>query len=128
MADQRSAAYPALEGADRALIVQSSSRPGRLRFHRQKLQLVFSAMRHFAEELEGRGIEVDYRRAPTLAAGLEEHLAEFQPEAVALLEPNTVGAGKRLAGIDPRVELVEGTLFLTDPADFARGAGRAEGE
>ncbi|MFM8518975.1 MAG: cryptochrome/photolyase family protein [Solirubrobacterales bacterium] len=122
LADQLSAANPALEGADRALIVQSSSRPGRLRFHRQKLQLVFSAMRHFAEELEGRGIEVDYRRAPTLAAGLEEHLAEFQPEAVTLLEPSSVGAGERLAGDDPRVELVEGTLFLTDPADFARWA------
>ena len=45
LADQLSTANAALDGADRALIVQSSSRPGRLRFHRQKLQLVFSAMR-----------------------------------------------------------------------------------
>ena len=122
LADQLSTANPVLEGADRVLIVESATRPGRLRFHRQKLHLVFSAMRHFAADLESAGREVDYRRAPTLTDGLRAHLVDFEPESVALLEPNTLGAGERLADADPRVELVEGTLFLTDPAQFAEWA------
>jgi len=119
LADQLSSGNPVLEGADRVLIVESGSRPGRLTFHRQKLHLVFSAMRHFAADLEKRGVEVDYRRAPSLAAGLREHLADYDPDSVALLEPNTLGAGERLADIDRRVEVVDGALFLTDPARFA---------
>ena len=122
LADQLSLGNPALEGADRVLIVESASRPGRLRFHRQKLHLVFSAMRHFAAGLEGSGVEVDYRRASSLAQGLRDHMADHAPDSVALMEPNTLGAGARLAGLDDRVELVEGSLFLTEPARFAEWA------
>ncbi len=119
LADQLSADNPALEGADRLLMVEARLRPGKVRFHRQKLHLVWSAMRHFAEEKRERGLEVDYRTAATLTEGLRHHIEEFDPAGVALLEPNTLGAGERLASLDSRVEIVKGSLFLTDPADFA---------
>ena len=122
LADQLSAANPALEGADRVLMVESAVRPGGLSFHRQKLHLVFTAMRNFAEETRRRGIEVDYRRAGSLAEGLAGHVAAHEPDSVVVLEPNRLGAGERLEKLDPRVEILDGTLFLTDPARFAEWA------
>ncbi|MFM9043019.1 MAG: cryptochrome/photolyase family protein [bacterium] len=122
LADQLSGDNPALEGADRLLMIEARRRPGRVRFHRQKLHLVWSAMRHFAAEQAAGGMDVDYRSAETLTDGLRQHLVEFDPDSVALLEPNTLGAGERLAATDPRVETVEGCLFLTHPGDFAEWA------
>jgi deoxyribodipyrimidine photolyase-related protein len=128
LADQLSRDNPALEGADRVLMVESRARPGGLSFHRQKLHLVFTAMRNFAAGLaDTDGIQVDYRKAPTLADGLRAHLADHEPEAVRLLEPATLGAGDRLAGLDPRVEVLDGGLFLTSPDEFAEwAAGRKQ--
>jgi deoxyribodipyrimidine photolyase-related protein len=122
LADQLSPENPALEGADRVLMVESLAAAGRLPFHRQKLHLVWSAMRHFARELERDGVEVDYRKAASLTDGLAGHIARFNPDSVALLEPATIGAGKRLSSPEQRVELVEGGLFLTSPADFQEWA------
>ena len=122
LADQLSSDNPALEEADRVLMVESAVRPGGLAFHRQKLHLVFTAMRNFAEEMEGRGLEVDYRRSSSLSDGLAGHIAEYSPEAVRILEPNRIGAGERLAALDPSVEVVDGTLFLTEPERFAEWA------
>ncbi len=122
LGDQISAANPALDGADRVLMVESLAGGGRLAFHRQKLHLVWSAMRHFAQDLERRGIEVDYRREPSLKEGLLAHVESFDPDSVSLLDPATIGAGARLAALDRRVEVVDGGLFLTSPADFASWA------
>jgi len=60
LGDQLSHDNPALEGADRVLLVESSAKLASGRWHRQKLHLVLSAMRHFAAELEERGVQVDY--------------------------------------------------------------------
>jgi hypothetical protein len=63
LADQLSHGNPALAGADRVLLVESEAKLRSARFHRQKLHLVLAAMRHFARELEERGVAVEYRRA-----------------------------------------------------------------
>lgn len=44
-------------------------------------------MAHFAAELRDEGFAVDYRHAPTLAAGLREHVAEFDVARVVAMEP-----------------------------------------
>ena len=119
LADQISAKNPALAGAHRVLMIESLAGAGRLVFHRQKLHLVWSAMRHFARDLERRGIEVDYRREPSLREGLLGHIERFDPDSVALINPSTLGAGAKLAGLDHRVEVLDDGLFLTSPADFA---------
>jgi deoxyribodipyrimidine photolyase-related protein len=78
-------------------------------------------MRRFADDLRDRGIEVDCRRARSLATGLRSHVREHRPETVALLEPRRLGAGERLAAL-PRVEIVPGGLFLIAPDEFAAWA------
>jgi deoxyribodipyrimidine photolyase-related protein len=126
LGDQLSLDNPALEGAERVLMVESQAKLRSAPFHRQKLHLLLSAMRHFAEDLRASGIEVDYRRAGSLAAGLREHVHDHRPDEVALLEPTHASAHERLAALEP-VRLVRGTLFLTHPsefADWAEGRGR----
>ena len=123
LGDQLSLDNPALDGADRVLIVESRAKlaSGPVGFHRQKLHLVLVAMRAFANEARGRGLEVDYRRARSLATGLRAHVREHRPDSVGVLEPKRLGAGERLARL-PRVEVVPGGLFLTSPEDFAEWA------
>ena len=123
LGDQLSLDNALLDGADRVLIVESRAKlaSGPPPFHRQKLHLILVAMRAFANELRERGVEVDYRAAPSLASGLRAHVRQHRPDGVAVLEPKRIGAGERLARM-PRVEVVEGGLFLTSPADFAEWA------
>lgn len=113
LGDQLSHDNPALEGAGRVLMIESEAKLRGAPWHRQKLQLVLSAMRHFAAELREGGIDVDYRREPTYAAGVRAHGAA----RVRLLEPNSLAARRKLGGLSG-VELVRGTLFLTHPDDF----------
>ena len=64
-------------GEARVLLIESSSVLDRRPFHQQKLVLVWSAMRHFAAELEQAGWAVDQRQAASfseaLAAWLGDH-------------------------------------------------------
>jgi deoxyribodipyrimidine photolyase-related protein len=121
LGDQLSLDNPALEGANRVLMVESEAKLRSAPFHRQKLHLLLSAMRHFAEDLRERGIEIDLRRSTSLAEGLREHVAAHRPDEVALLEPTNALAHRRLSALE-RVRLVHGTLFLTHPSEFAKWA------
>jgi deoxyribodipyrimidine photolyase-related protein len=125
LGDQLSLDNPALEGADRVLLVESEAKLRSGRFHRQKLHLMLSAMRHFGAGLEDRGVAVDHRRAPTLRAGLEDHVRQFAPDEVVVLEPASA-AGRDALGALPRVRLLEGSLFLTDAEEFAGWAAGRE--
>jgi len=122
LGDQLSRSNPALEGADRVLMVESLAVAGRLEYHRQKLHLLWTAMRRFRDELCRDGFEVDYRGAPSMAAGLRGHLSAHDPDRVLLLDPPRLGAGSRLTALDDRVRVVEGGLFLTSPEYFAQWA------
>src|SRR5579875_2920623 len=121
LGDQLSLDNPVLEGADRVLLVQSTAALRARRFHRQKLHLVLVAMRHFADDLRERGTPVDFVTAESLADGLDQHRASARPDTVRLLKPHSA-AGVRTLGRLMGVELVDGSLFLTDPADFAQWA------
>ena len=89
LGDQLVERHPALAEAEkgyhrdniRVVMVESARRTRRLPYHRKKLVLLFSAMRHYARELEGRGFQVDYVRSASTLAGLIEHLESWQPAA-----------------------------------------------
>src|SRR5579875_1530184 len=121
LGDQLSLDNPVLEGADRVLLVQSTAALRARRFHRQKLHLVLVAMRHYADDLRARGLAVDLVRADSLAAGLAAHRARRSPDRVRLLAPHSA-AGRRALLRLPGVERAPGSLFVSDPERFARGA------
>jgi deoxyribodipyrimidine photolyase-related protein len=110
LGDQLSLANPALDSADRVLLVQSTAALTARRFHRQKLHLVLVAMRHFADDLRDQGRTVDFVRADSLAAGLRSHREQHRPDRVRLLAPHSAGGRRVLARLDG-VEIVDGSLF-----------------
>ncbi len=89
LGDQLSHANPALEGADRVLMIESRAALTRLRYHRRRRHLVLSAMRHFAAELRAKGVEVDYRQSGTMAEALHGDIV--------CAAPNDAGARRRLS-------------------------------
>ena len=78
-------------------------------------------MRHFADDLRRRGVVVDLIRADSFADGVARHREHRHPEQIRLLAPSSAAGRRSLARL-PGVEIVPGSLFLTDPDDFARWA------
>ena len=108
----------------RVLLVVSTAKLTERRWHVQKAHLVVSAMRHFAADLEDRGYEVDLRRADSLRAGFEGHVAQFQPDAIRAMEPASLPGRRLLDDLD--VEVVDNDHFLCHWRDFADWAGDRE--
>ncbi len=108
----------------RVLLVVSGAKLTARRWHVQKLHLVVSAMRHFAAELEDRGFDVDLRRAPTMRAGLEAHVAEYRPDLVRAMEPASLTGDRLLrdlagsGSLPCGLEVVDSDHFLCHWRDF----------
>ena len=66
LGDQLSLTLSSLEGLSAGeatiLMMEVGDEATYVRHHKQKIVLIFSAMRHFAEELRTAGFEVDYVR------------------------------------------------------------------
>jgi deoxyribodipyrimidine photolyase-related protein len=109
-----------LRGTDpartRVLMVVSTAKLQERRWHVQKAHLLISAMRHFAAELDAAGYTVDLRRAESMRAGFEAHVAEFAPDRVRAMEPASLPGGRLLAALD--VEVVDNDHFLCHWRDF----------
>ena len=102
-------------------MIESEHKLRAARWHRQKLHLVLSAMRHFAEELRERGMEVDYRRAPT-----RRPASARTARSRAVARPHSAGAYERLGGLTG-VELVPARCSPATPTTSGRGPRSAGG-
>jgi len=71
----------------RVLLIESSGVLLWRAYHRQKLVLVWSAMRHFAAELSSAGWQVDYHEASGFAEALEPWLADHSITELHMMEP-----------------------------------------
>lgn len=124
------AEHPALQGADRVLMVESFSNLRRKTWHAKKLIFILSAMRHCAELLRERGLAVDYRRATSIGEALKAHIAEYQPERIQCVPPHDYAAdqlmrqrAEQLAAQGIAVRFVEDDpAFLCSRAAFASWA------
>lgn len=132
LGDQLLSNHPALAGHPpgqlRVVMVENEARFARHPYHKKKQVLLKSAMRHYAERLRGQGYWVDYRRAPTLAAGLGAHIAEFQPNRlVAMAASEYAGRGwqrQRMASaLGVAVDVLPNTQFLVGQFDPHPQAG-----
>jgi deoxyribodipyrimidine photolyase-related protein len=78
---------------DVVLMVEVHDETTYVRHHKQKIAFLFSAMRHFAEELRERGITVDYVRldaaenSGSFTGELRRALARHTPRGVIVTEP-----------------------------------------
>jgi deoxyribodipyrimidine photolyase-related protein len=129
LGDQLTLASSALAGRDpetaTVLMVESVSRAVRRPYHKQKLVLMWSAMRHFADELRSLGYEVDYYElAPSMRDGLERHVNKHRPSRLHIMESAEHGASASLAALATNAgvecEHLLNTLFISDRAAFAK--------
>jgi deoxyribodipyrimidine photolyase-related protein len=100
----------------RVLMIESFDKISSRKWHIQRIHLIVAAMRRFAEELQGRGYSVDYRRATSFRDGIDAHRAEFRPTRVIATEPNSWSARQLLDQLG--VEQVRSNQFLCHPDDF----------
>ena len=84
LGDQLVAEHTALKAVTgiasvQVLLIESSQRARKLPYQRKKLVLLFSAMRHYADELRQQGFDVDYVKATSFAEGLQDHVNRCGP-------------------------------------------------
>ncbi len=103
------------------LFVQSDAKLASKSWHRQRAHLVLAGMHRLAAELRDEGFHVDHRRAGSLAAGLAEHIEEYQPHSVIATEPASWDGRELMEGLG--VELTRTDQFLCHPDEFAEWAG-----
>jgi deoxyribodipyrimidine photolyase-related protein len=124
LGDQLNRSFAGFDGVTpethRILMVVSSAKVTSGRRHRQRLHLVLTAMRRFADELRAEGFEVDERPAADLAAGVEAHRRDFDPGVVRVMEPTSWDALRLAERLG--CGLVRSNKFLCHYGDFATWA------
>ncbi|WP_148413404.1 cryptochrome/photolyase family protein [Haloferax sp. KTX1] len=130
LGDQLDPSAAPLQSDDRVLMIEAHAFGDRLPYHPQKLALVFSAMRHFRDDLRDRDYEVTYVEAETFGEGLDRYFEAAPGDDLVAMDPPSHGAGERLRELvsarGGSLTLVENDLFLTTPADFDDWAGDAD--
>ena len=90
LGDQLSPHHSLLDPAQRhervVVMIETLGRMRARRYHKRKVALVLSAMRHYAADLRAAGWTVDYREADSFTEGLREHVAAYQPQRLLMLE------------------------------------------
>jgi deoxyribodipyrimidine photolyase-related protein len=81
---------------DIILMIEARSRANWKKYHKKKLVLIFSAMRHFAEALKEQGYRVDYRVEDSFSIGWKKHHKAFAPREVIFHEPTDYAMRKLL--------------------------------
>ncbi|WP_416839422.1 cryptochrome/photolyase family protein [Haloferax sp. DFSO52] len=129
LGDQLNLEATPLQHEDHVLMIEAHEFGERLPYHPQKLVLVFSAMRHFRDELRERGYEVTYICAEMFSEGLDRFYDATPGTNLVMMDPPSHGAGERFRYlVESRggsLTLVENDLFLTTPAEFDAWAGDA---
>ncbi|WP_444462855.1 cryptochrome/photolyase family protein [Rhodobacter capsulatus] len=134
LGDQLTRGISSLDGfeptRDVVLMVEVAAEARYVRHHKQKLVLILSAMRHFADELRAEGIAVDYVRLDDpenrqdFSAELARAVARHRPEAVVVTHPGEWRVWQLMRGwaaaLGLPVEIREDDRFLCPPAEFAR--------
>ncbi len=105
------------------LMIESTARSSHLKFHKQKLLMVLSAMRHFKLALEAKGFCVIYGQFPSFEAGLAAYLEAFPKAVITLMQSAEYGMTQRIsslvANLGGELKVVPNTLWLSSQADWA---------
>ncbi len=136
LGDQLTSSISSLSDADPKtdviLMVEVAEEATYVRHHKQKLVFVFSAMRHFADELRARGFEVDYVKlhAPENSGSFEGELLraceQHKAEQVVVTEPGEWRVWQKMLDwretLPVPVEIREDSRFFASREDFAHWA------
>lgn len=125
--DQCTLNNTALRAADpnssTVLMIESVQRGAKLKYHKKKLVLIYSVMRHFAEELRNAGWTVDYYREwPDFRDALVQHVKEFQPTEFFLMEQSEYDQAQALKAMleSQVVKVFPHCNFVSSKSDFEK--------
>lgn len=103
-----------------------------VRHHQKKIAFIFSAMRHFAQELKDKDYNVDYIQlddednSGSFHGEIKRAIARHQPERIVVTFPGEYRVLEDMQGWEERfgvpVEIREDTRFLCHPEQFAQWA------
>ena len=122
---------------DLVLMAELDDEASYVRHHRKKIAFIFSAMRHFAEELRALGWRVEYvtldapENQRSFSAQVAHAIAQYRPERILVTQAGEWRVAQILAGWQARfalpVEILADDRFLCTPAAFADwAAGRKQ--
>ena len=130
LGDQLNPDLDALADAGSVLLIEAHGFADRKPYHAHKLTLVFSAMRHFRDDLRERGHDVTYLQAESFGEGVAEFLDDRPDARLRLMRPASHGAADRLRDLvadrGGSLELLTNELFWTTPADWREWAGERD--
>lgn len=112
------------------LLIESKAQATRMRYHRHRLVLIFSAMRHFAQSLESKGWQVDYHsfdETPDTWSALQKHSENFKPESIHTAAPSNwhfeQALEKWCRKLSLPIKVVPDAHFLVSREEFRKWAG-----
>lgn len=135
LGDQLIPEHPALEEAKRqngvkeisVLMVESTARSHRRHYNPLKLVLLFSAMRHYAEDLRLQGFRVDYKIAINMTEAIGAHIEAYHPDSFYVMDASSMGGQRYQAEIPQRfsipVKRIPNSMFLSTRFDPFPKAG-----
>lgn len=102
------------------ILIESADYVRQRPYHYQKLMLVWSAMRHFAEELREDGWTVDYAIAPNFLSPLKNWVKKHQISEIVMVQPSDRPFAAFLNGLelDCSITFVENHNFLWTRSEF----------
>jgi deoxyribodipyrimidine photolyase-related protein len=119
-------------GRDIVLMAEVQDEATYVRHHKQKIVLVLSAMRHFAESLRAEGIRVDYVRIDdkkntgTIKSELKRAISRRKADRIVVTEPGEWRLWKAMQSwsrdFGVPIEMREDDRFLCSRSEFVRWA------
>jgi deoxyribodipyrimidine photolyase-related protein len=136
LGDHLSASVSSLRDMNRAkdvvLMVEVHDETTYVRHHKQKIVLVLSAMRHFAESLRNEGVHVDYVQigdrgnSGSFTGELKRALSRHEVERIVVTEPGEWRVCRMMKTWEDEfglpVEILEDDRFLCSRTEFAEWA------
>jgi len=132
--DASLSAFPKTPADGQLLVLESRAKATALPWHRQKLTLVVSALRHFVEERRAAGFHVEHRLVDDYASGVELFARHAKPASLHVMEPREHAIHQRFVKLARQLPLElhadggEGGHFLLSRADFAAWASTQRGQ
>lgn len=111
---------------DVILFLETVSEAESVNHHVKKLAFLFSAMRHFAEELKDRGYRVTYinlkEEEPTLTSGLQKAIKQLKPDRIIATEPGEYRVLQEMKSWEKKfkvpVEILPDDRFFVSTQEF----------
>lgn len=123
--DPRLAAFPRTPAEGQLVVLETRGKPAALPFHRQKLALVVSALRHFVAERRAAGFHVEHLVADDYATAIRELVVWARPRELHAMEPREWAIDRRFRELARELPLTlhadggEGGHFLASRAELA---------